>query len=347
MKKKRVWIIILCAVVVLAVAGGAFAYFFSRSGGSGSDYLKLDEFTVKESHFVYFCVRGYDAAYEILGLNGDAMWSAEVEGKQTERWIKDYAVEEGRRYLYVSKLFDELGLTLDETALNEIDEIVYDEWEYSGRLAIYGPMGVHEEDYRDIITYNKKIELLKEHYRDELGNSVTDEMIIDYLSENYLSFAYVTVSYIDVHETSLKDEYDAYCEEVEQGKTVIQLAEELHAEDNSRILTSIDEESGRSDICIPVDGSNFPLPFVEELQAAQTGAPIYFDDTANMTYNIASRTDILADDFYLDANREDIIDALTSNALDEKLNAETGAAEIDVNDGVVNRFDLKAIYETV
>lgn len=342
-KKKRMLGITVIAVVLLVLIVVFCLLFVGK--GNNNIFLKLEDYTVQKSHFTYFSAQSYDEAIKILNVNGKALWDTEIEGKQSEKWMKEHAEALSKRYLSINKMFDDAGLTLDDTELNQIKETVYDEWNYKGRLAIYGPMGVEEEAYKDITTTKIKLQKLVDYQKQELNQQVNDDAIKSYLSKNYASFLFVTESYFDAEGNSTLEEYEAYCKQVRDGKSLEALAKELVEANIDRIKTSIHTETGRIDTATPRTGSSFPLAFVTDLFEAGHGEILYFNDTANMTYNIAMRTDILNDHFYIEKYREEITNALLMENMEEKIRVENETITFNVNTSKIKRLDIKEFYE--
>lgn len=341
MTKKR-WILLII-IAILAVAGSLTAFFLLNDQGGGRDeYLELDGNAIEERHFTYFCTQAYDEAYRLTGVSGEALWSEKIEGKKTEEWIKDYAAELGKQYLIVNKLFDESGMTLDEDDLSDIETTAYNEWWYYGRLSIYGPMGIEEDTYTEIVTMRKKTEKLAKYYEDELD--VTEDTVESYLRENYASFIYISMYYYDEAGDSAAEEYEELCKRVEEGKSVGELASELAAEGSELITTSVNSETGQLDVSVKLGGSGFPGGFLNQIFDAAVGDVIYYDDDGNLTYTISERTDIMADSSHLETYRDEITDVLLSEQFGVKISGETGNYQISVNKRNVNGFDVRELY---
>lgn len=347
---KKKWLIVICIFLVICGLGAAsylfYTGYFDVGGEGGDGFLDFEGSLIDEAHFTYYCTLGYDEAYRVSGVGGADFWSEKIEGKKADEWIKDYAAELCKRYLIINNLFDRSGLTLSEDDLADIEQTAYNEWWYFGRLTVYGPMGIDEEVYTDIITTEKKAEILAKSYEDELN--VSEDSLKTYLSENYTSFVYISMYYYDEEGNSAKGEYETLCDQVEGGKSVAELASELQAEatktDSKLITTSVDPESERVDVAVRLGGTGFPADFLNDMYNAPVGDVIYYDDENNFTYTISERTDILADGYFLDAYRDEILDVLLLEQFDTKISEESGDHEIGVNKRRINGFDIRSLY---
>lgn len=335
--KKRIVLIVLL-IVIIVVAGAIFLVC-----NQSDDFLSLDDYTISKSHYTYYATKAYDEAYK-NSSKSESIWENKIADIDAEQWMKNYATDLCKRYLIVSKMFDDLGLTLDDSDNSEIKSTVYDEWNYRGRLAIYGPIGIDEEIFTDIITVEKKFEKLAIYYKEELDELVSDDDIKLYLTENYASVVYVAMSYQDESGNSSLDQYNTYCQQIKDGKTVQELALELNAPGSNRIVTSIDDEGGRLDFAIQKSGSSFPQQFVSELFEAEIGDIIYFDDTANMIYCICARTNILDSDYYLKYYHDEIKTALLGKHFEDKLDDKTDNYKISISNWNIFRFSIRDLY---
>lgn len=341
MNKKKTLIIVLIAVLVILIA--TILGLTQFNGKDNDSYLTLDTYKITEAHYTYYCTKGYDAAYVATGAAGASIWDQKIDGKKTDEWIKDYAIEESKRYLVANKLFNELGLEFTQEEIYAINDEVNELWLYGGLGGVYEDMGIEQVIYNDIITTEKRIEKLTEYYKDELSQSITEEDMEAYLVENYASVIYFAMSYTDAESESTLGQYEAYCKEVENGKSLETLVKELHASDNKFIVTSIAKEVGRNDTVITASGSGFPLEYVSALFEAEAGEIVPFDDTAANIYVLSQRTDILADNYYMNMYRDDITNALLAERYEDKISEETASYDVDIN-RVANRFDVEALY---
>lgn len=341
MKNKKTLIIALI-VVAIVVTGVILGIALTRDNDTGS-YLTLDSYKVTEQHYIYYCARGYDAAYVETGIYDSSIWDQKIDGKSTADWIKEYANEQAERYLVVNRLFNELGLEFTQEEINIINDEVNELWIYGGVGNAYEKLGIEQLIYNDIYTTEKRVEKLAAYFSDELSTSISEQDIESYLVDNYASVIYFAMSYTDGDSESTEDEYEAYCKQVENGKSLEELVKEFEADDNEFVVTSIASGNGRTDTVITASGSGFPLDYVKELFAAENGELIPYDDTAGNIYVLSQRMDILADDYYINLYHDEIVDTLLAERLEDKLAVNADGYEIKIH-RAAKRFDVEALY---
>ncbi len=343
MKKKTKIAIIILIVAIIAVIGIVLG--ITLLGNDGSDgYMTLDSYAVTDQHYTYFCTLGYDEAYKATGIGDSSIWDTEIDGVKTEKWIKDFAVDEAKRFLVINKMFDDAGLAFTQDELFAIDDKVEEAWLYSGISGAYEKRGITQIVYEDIVTTEEKAEKLAEYYAEELSQSISEDDIKAYLDDNYASVIYFAMSYVNEDSDSTLDEYEGYCKEVENGKSLEKLVNELEASGNKFIVTSAGTDNGRTDTVITRSGSIFPIEYVSTLFDSEVGTVIPFDDTAANIYVLSQRADILADDYYLNLYRDDIVDALLASRYEDKVQDEMDNYSIDSAKMAINSMDLEEMY---
>ena len=338
MRMNRKIIPVILAVLMIC------ALFTGCSEKNSGEYVSLGEYEITEAHYKYFITKGYDAAFELTGVSDMGLLEEKIDGVSGDKWIKDYAVKLAKRYLLVNRLFDEAGLELTDEDTRAVQTRFDDEWYYTGRLSVYGPMGVVEDTYMDILTNEKKQEKLAEHYADELKGTVTDAQVEERFQRDYASARYIALNYVNGDNESTLDRYNEYKEQLEGGKTLDELISELQNSGDKFVITSIDGGTGKRDVVFTRTGSIFPLRFVNELFDTEVGGVIYYDDTANMIYVIAQRTDIMADGANLEAYRTEVIDSLVSEMYTERLDTEAERYDFSVNKSNTGGIDIKSLY---
>ena len=339
-KNKKLVVALIVAVVI--VAGTILGVTLFKNSDNDS-YLTLDTYKVTEAHYTYYCTKGYDAAYVELGVADASIWDQDIDGMKTEDWIKNYANEQAKRYLVVNKLFNELGLEFTQEEIYAINDEVNELWTYGGIGNVFEKKGVPQLIYNDIYTTEKRVEKLTEYFASELSQSITEDDIKAYLADNYASVIYFAMSYTNADSESTLEEYEGYCKEVENGKSLEALVKEIDASGNEFVVTSIDSGDGRTDTIITKTGSGFPIEYVDTLFAAENGTVIPYDDTAANIYVLSQRMDILADDYYLEKYRSEITDALLVERYEDKISEETADYDVDIN-RVAKTFDVEKLY---
>lgn len=340
MGKKKMILLVTLILGVCLVAGALYWFVFREEDSSW--YVQYEEDIIEEDVFLYYAIKGYNAGYAKREDTGGGFWSATVDGVEAEQWVREYAVAQSKRHLFIEKRFDEEGLTLDEQDLEEIADTVYEDYWYNGLRATYGPMGIDEDAYTQIITVEKKTEKLLAHEEDELVPLITDDLLAVALEEQYASFIFISMYYYSDEEgTSAEADYQALQARIEAGESVLAIAEAFEEAEYPYVTTSIGAEEGRADLAIAQTNIQFPAAFVKELFGASVGDVFYYDDENRLSYNIAVRTDVLEDDYFLEKYRETLTAELLREQFEENLQTPIESASISVNKRNTRKLDLR------
>lgn len=338
---KKVIGIATVALVVAAIAVGGFI--FTRTDTSW--YAKSGDLSVQDDIAIYYGTKGYDAASALWEGTGVGIWDADIGGVPIRKWIANHTAQQLERYLTIESLFDRNGLEFTAEELAEIDDKAYEDFWYYGLRAVYGPMGVEEEAYTEIVTNRYKAEKLITYYKSELSSGITDEDIHKTLSEEYASFIFVSMYYYDEEGNSAIEDYEALCQEVRDGTSSVEELAQRYADSdkNPLVTTSIGSNGDRIDLAIGPDDTSFPKAFKDRLFAAGVDEIIYNDDEGNYNYSISKRTDILEDDYYLEKYRDEIIRGFMEDSFEDLLWEKAEDCDISINNRNIERLDFKEI----
>ncbi len=132
----------------------------------------------------------------------DSFWdSKSVEADKTcEQYYTDLVMNNCKRYLSALCLFEEMGLTLPETYMQEIEEDIafYIDYDADGSREkfneILAPYGVDIESLREAYIIRAKVEYLQISLYGEDGSLVTDTVKEEYYQKNYHRYKQIFVS---------------------------------------------------------------------------------------------------------------------------------------------------------
>lgn len=226
----------------LAAASLAIVCAASMTGCADNGYVgTVNGIQIPNGLYIYFVAdKGYNEAQsKITEEQADTIGTAEVtvftetiEGKTASAWLKDYAVEQAKRYAAVETLFTDYGLSLsdeDIAAVNDsIDTLNRDFSEIASYYGIsaeemaqyygingtsyaehYEKMGISMASLRSYTENLYKANAVFLHYYDTDGlTPVTDDEINSYLTDNFASVKMLKLSYTDYQGLLLSEESD-------------------------------------------------------------------------------------------------------------------------------------------
>ena len=170
----------------------------------------------------------YEAADKVEEEKGDSLGTAEVtvftetiDGKTASEWVKDYALEQTKRYVAIENLFSEYGLSLsaeDNESINDYisaldDDLGFYAQYYGIEESTFGEhyenLGIGKSSLRSLTenSYKEDSVFLK-HYDTDGITPVTDDEINNYAAENYAAVKLLKIDLTDYQGIELKDEND-------------------------------------------------------------------------------------------------------------------------------------------
>ena len=196
---------LLTAVSLAAVCSGC--------GMNTRTALTVDGYEVPAGVYIYYANTALNNALSQLAEeNPDldttdlkAVKAETLEGQDVLSWIQDKATEMCVNFVATEKKFDELGLTLDADAKNNISMMM--DYYWSSNQTTYENNGISEASFEKIVTSSYKSDMLFMHFYGVDGEEgVTEDELYDYYAENNIRCQYVAVDLKDGEGNLLKSD---------------------------------------------------------------------------------------------------------------------------------------------
>ena len=198
--------------VVLALLMILFAFAGCASGGK--KVMKLKDASISENMFRLFLSRmkGNLCSAYAFGSQAlrDSFWDTvmDADGTTYNDYYVDQVKESAKTYLAALQLFEDRGLKLPQSYIDEIDEemkrLVEEEGDGSKNTlnAMLAEYGVNYKILREAYILEAKISYLREYLFGANGSKVSPALIEDYYQQNYVRFKQVFLyTYELVYET--------------------------------------------------------------------------------------------------------------------------------------------------
>lgn len=145
--------------------------------------------TLPIGSYIYYLSSAYSEGSMKVGTEDDVL-NADIEGKKGSEWISQRAMDYLRSYCYVTEKFDELGLTLDETDQESIQNATNSMW--PAFKENFERMGIAEESFsKAYSTYNMKLsKLLRTMYGKGGELEVSEDELHEYYTGEYVYYQY-------------------------------------------------------------------------------------------------------------------------------------------------------------
>lgn len=186
--------------------------------------LTVDGVEIPAGVYIYYASNAYNTALSKLQAQNaeldtndkDAVKAQTIDGKDVTTWIIDEATKECTKYAVVEKKFDELGLTLGEEELSNLNMMKDYYWQSSKDMMEKN--GISEASFEKVATSSYKSDAIFKYYYAVGGQEgVTDEDLYNYYKDNTMRAEYLTISLKDGEGNLLKSDGKKEMMEMTEG----------------------------------------------------------------------------------------------------------------------------------
>lgn len=322
MRKISALILTFCLMLVM-LAG--------CSGSRDRAVMEYGKYSVTEGMYTYWMVsmKSYVLSYYADAEDTDEFWNTAVDDDYTmEDYVSELVMRNVRNYLIGLSLFDEYGITLTQTALDDIDIQVNDMIEYYGSRAeanaALGEYGINLDIFERIVTAEKKLECVYDFlYGENIGiEKPTDEELAEYYADHYMRIKYI---YINLTDRFVFDENGNITYNESGYYQTTPLTEEEIAAKRAKLDSALARAEDGEDFDILVD------EFTEvDMSLYPNGLYISSNDIDNYGYEVISAVlDMQIDEIRLVEDDYDAYIILKCPLIDEAYNSETDAGQFE------------------
>lgn len=282
-----------------------------------------------------------------------------IDGKSFSDYVKELTAQNCKNYIAIEKMFDSMGLAIDETEKSEILADVNATWSNENTYAqyfygvdtygeYYEKNGVGKNSYKEFMLNGKKSELIFNSIYGEGGSKeVAQAEIEKWFTENYTVMRYISVSKKDkdgkliedeAKLSELKDLAQGYAEKINGGTKFSEVYNEYlkHIEEDEVEI----KEENELDILLSVESTSPSEEFVKHVYGMEfEKAEVYDADTY---YYVVVRYDILKGD-YLDEYKQVALSELKGDEMTATIEAETANYSVSFNQATVDQFSPESI----
>ncbi len=201
---KRILCLALACVFAFSSLAGCAADKNSGYSSGGKTLLEIDDrITISENLYslLFSRLKGTLSSadnYSVEALT-DEFWDTLVssDGTTREEYYKEEILTDAKFYVAALYLFEELGLELPQSYIDEIDKELSElvEFDADGSRTEFNkillPYGANYDVLRDSYIIEAKIACLSEYLYGTNGSKIGDSVIEEYYQNNYLRFKHV------------------------------------------------------------------------------------------------------------------------------------------------------------
>ena len=217
---RRITVVLLC----LCLLAGALS--MTACGGKSPALLELDGQTITANQFQFMLSRlKGNMGYMGYNVNSADFWNTivDVNNNTYDSYFRNAVLDDARRYLAAMIIFEEKGLTLPQSYLDQIDEDIEeytrDAGSKSALNSLLSAYGVNVDMLRDIYVMEAKYDYLKKTIYGANGELISNDVRIAFLNEHAVCFKQVLIRSFDyVYETDLNGDVIYYLPDENNAK---------------------------------------------------------------------------------------------------------------------------------
>jgi len=209
---RRLVAVLLC----LTLLAGAVA--MTACSKKGTTLLELNGYTISTNQYQLLLSRVKASLYYAgYSVNSATFWDMIIDsdGNTYDRYFRNAALNDAKRYLAAAVIFDEEGLVLPQSykdAIEEdIEEYTRDAGSKSALNNTLSSYGVNVDMLRELYLLEAKYAYVQAYLYGEKGEKVAANVRFDYLTEHAVAFKQVLIRAFDyVYETDLNGDQIYY-----------------------------------------------------------------------------------------------------------------------------------------
>lgn len=323
----------------------------------GSDITwasKIDGKVISPGTYIYFVSQGYtDASSKLTEqeIEGD-VFDNKIDGQNAKDYIKDFASEKSKESVAILNEFDNLGLEFSDKKATDIEMSIESEWEQLGDT--YKKLGIAESSLNYIYTMYEKQSMIFDAYYAEGGiEEVSDEEILEKLSQDYAYIRAISVSLKNDEGEDLTDDekaeklekLEAYKTRIEDGEKFIDIYDEYNKELQGDSYTVSDEDladEDRAKTVIDKNNQYLSSTLIDSIMSQE-------NDTVEIikvegAYLLVEKYDITQSESVKDNYTDTIIYSLKNDEFNQKIESWASELSIEKNEAVYDKYDPKDIH---
>ncbi|MBQ5320813.1 MAG: hypothetical protein J6K88_01935 [Oscillospiraceae bacterium] len=272
-------------------------------------------------------------------------------------YITDQALTLSKNYIAIEKKFDELGLSLTEDDLAEVDSMVATYKSYYGPY--FSDNGCGDNSLKDLIENNIKMEKIFFHLYDENGEkAVSDADKRAFFKDNYSRIQYIAVPLVDTSTgsaltgdklTAAQNTATSYYDKAKAGEDFISLLN-AYAKESGDTKTEYKaelQENGltNADILISKENTDYPEAITTAVFEMAVGdiRKVTTDDGCYIIKKLELNESEKTYEYY----KESLLTEMRSEEFTELQNEWKDAFEYEINNASVKRYHPKKLkFET-
>ena len=237
-------------------------------------------------------------------------FSKKIDKKDFETWVEDRAIEVIKTNAAYRILCKENKLELDEDQKTQIENNVYQNWDYYGASEYFSPKGVSRDTYKTYLTDSYYSELYFEHlYGKEGEKEVKADDVNKEIIENYILADVIEITYedkaTDEDKAKNKATLEDYASQIKDGKKTFAEIYKTHNEIKDEETATEEDEEELKPVneyanIFGAEDTDFAADEYETYKKYEVDVPKVSENSDKTGVVLVVKRDISKDEYFMD-----------------------------------------------
>ena len=237
-------------------------------------------------------------------------FSKKIDKKDFKTWVEDRAIEVIKTNAAYRLLCKENKLELAEEQKNQIENNVYQNWDYYGASKYFTEKGVSRDTYKEYLTDTYYSELYFKHLYDKEGEkAVNTEDVNKEITDNYILADIIEITYADeaTDDDKAKDKQtlDTYASQIKSGKKTFAEIYKTHNEIKDEETTTEEDDDALKPVneyasILGAADTDFATDEYETYKKYEVDVPTVTEKSDSTGVALVIKRDISKDAYFMD-----------------------------------------------
>lgn len=282
-------------------------------------------------------------------------FSKKIDKKDFETWVEDRAIEVIKTNAAYRILCKENKLELTEEQKNQIENGVYQNWDYYGASEYFTTNGVGKDTYKEYLTDSYYSELYFKHLYDKEGEkAVKAEDVNKEITDNYIIADIIEITYADeaTDEDKAKDKQtlETYASQIRSGKKTFaeiykthnEIKDEETTEEDADALKPVNEYAR----ILGAEDTDFAADEYETYKKYEFDVPTVTEKSDSTGVALVIKRDISKDEYFMDYLDTYARHTLKDEEFENTISDYCKELKADISKYAVSQFKVKKLTDS-
>ena len=291
--------------------------------------------------------------------NGNAeidYFSKKIDKKDFETWVEDRAIEVIKTNAAYRILCKGNKLEFTEEQKNQIENGVYQNWDYYGASEYFTTNGVGKDTYKEYLTDSYYSELYFKHLYDKEGEkAVKTEDVNKEITDNYIIADIIEIAYADeaTDEDKAKDKQtlETYASQIRSGKKTFAEIYKTHNEVKDEETTTEEDADALKPVneyarILGAEETDFAADEYETYKKYEFDVPTVTEKSDSKGVALVIKRDISKDAYFMDYLDIYARHTLKDEEFENTISDYCKELKADISKYAVSQFKVKNITDS-